>query len=150
MFFAFNNGIAATASSAQIAVQDGRSFITDLVDLQIVNGGQTTASILNARRKDRLSLDGIKVAMKLTVVKAAGANELIPRIAEYANTQNKIAVADFFANHPFHRKMEEISRRLIAPGRWSAADSGGARTSMMSSQPCRARSVKHVSVMAML
>ena len=120
LFFAFNNGIAATASSAQIAVQDGRSFITDLVDLQIVNGGQTTASILNARRKDRLSLDGIKVAMKLTVVKAAGANELIPRIAEYANTQNKIAVADFFANHPFHRKMEEISRRLIAPGTTSS------------------------------
>jgi hypothetical protein len=115
LFFAFNNGIAATASAVKISAQEGRSSITDLVDLQIVNGGQTTASILNARKKDRLSLAGIKVAMKLTVVEATGANELIPRIAEYANTQNKIAVADFFANHPFHRKIEEISRRLIAP-----------------------------------
>src|SRR6185295_6153432 len=61
------------------------------------------------------SLDGVSVAMKLTVVPSGGAGELIPRIAEYANTQNKVAVADFFANHPFHRKMEEISRRLVIP-----------------------------------
>ncbi|WP_442776047.1 AIPR family protein [Sphaerotilus montanus] len=115
LFLAFNNGIAATASSVAISINGGRSFISELVDLQIVNGGQTTASILNARIKDRLSLDGVNVAMKLTVVELAGAADLIPRIAEYANTQNKVAVADFFANHPFHRKMEEISRRLFVP-----------------------------------
>lgn len=115
LFLAFNNGIAATAASATLSVIDGRSFISSLVDLQIVNGGQTTASILNARKKDRLSLDGVNVAMKLTVVESAGADDLIPKIAEYANTQNKVAVADFFANHPFHRKMEEISRRLVVP-----------------------------------
>lgn len=115
LFLAFNNGIAATAASVEISIINGRSFISSLVDLQIVNGGQTTASILNARKKDRLSLDGVNVAMKLTVVEATGADDLIPKIAEYANTQNKVAVADFFANHPFHRKMEEISRRLVVP-----------------------------------
>lgn len=115
LFFAFNNGIAATASSITKTAVEGRNFITSFVDLQIVNGGQTTASVLNARKKDRLSLDGVSVAMKLTVVGAEQAGELIPRIAEYANTQNKVSATDFFANHPFHRKMEEISRRLSPP-----------------------------------
>lgn len=115
LFFAYNNGIAATASSVDINTSDGQIRIVGLTDLQIVNGGQTTASVLNARKKDGLSLEGVSVAMKLTVVSSDAANDLIPRIAEYANTQNKIAAADFFANHPFHRKMEEISRRLTVP-----------------------------------
>lgn len=115
LFLAFNNGIAATAAAVEVRIINGRSYISSLVDLQIVNGGQTTASILNARKKDRLSLASVNVAMKLTVVETTHAGDLIPKIAEYANTQNKVAVADFFANHPFHRKMEEISRRLVAP-----------------------------------
>ena len=120
LFFAYNNGIAATASSVRVNTLDGRIRITGLVDLQIVNGGQTTASVLSARKKDGLTLDGVSVAMKLTVVSSADANDLIPRIAEYANTQNKVAIADFFANHPFHRKMEEISRRLTVPAKAGA------------------------------
>lgn len=115
LFFAFNNGIAATASAITKNTVGGRAFITSFVDLQIVNGGQTTASVLNARKKDKLSLDGVSVAMKLTVVEPEQASDLIPRIAEYANTQNKISATDFFANHPFHRKMEEISRRISPP-----------------------------------
>jgi len=91
--------------------------ITGLTDLQIVNGGQTTASILSARKKDRLSLKGVSIQMKLTRVLPEQAQGLIPRIAEFANTQNKVAAADFFANHPFHRRMEEISRRLLTPAK---------------------------------
>jgi len=117
LFFAYNNGIAATASDVTVESRGGQLVITGLTDLQIVNGGQTTASILNARKKDRLSLEGVSVPMKLTRVLPAKAQELIPSIAEFANTQNKIAAADFFANHPFHRKMEEISRRLLTPAR---------------------------------
>jgi len=120
LFFAYNNGIAATASSVNVDASDGRIRITGLVDLQIVNGGQTTASVLSARKKDSLSLSNVSVAMKLTVVSSDDANDLIPRIAEYANTQNKVAIADFFANHPFHRKMEEISRRLTIPAKAGA------------------------------
>lgn len=114
-FFAYNNGIAATASTIQIANAPGGSRVTALTDLQIVNGGQTTASILSARKKDGLSLDGVAVQMKLTEVQSSVGNQMIPLIAKYANTQNKIAVADFFANHPVHRKLEEISRRLRTP-----------------------------------
>ena len=115
LFFAYNNGIAATAGFAKVESHGGASRITEISDLQIVNGGQTTASILRARKQDRFSLDGVTVPMKLTVIARERAHDLIPRIAEYANTQNKVAVADFFANHPFHRKMEEISRRIMVP-----------------------------------
>jgi hypothetical protein len=117
LFFAYNNGIAATASDVKVQSRDGQLVITELTDLQIVNGGQTTASILSARKKDRLSLNNVSVQMKLTRVLPAAAQELIPCIAEFANTQNKVAAADFFANHPFHRKMEEISRRLLTPAK---------------------------------
>ena len=120
LFFAYNNGIAATAASLTIENVDGRHLMTGLVDFQIVNGGQTTASILNARKKDRLSLSGVTVQMKLTEVSRDDAHDLIPKIAQFANTQNKVAVADFFANHPFHIKIEEISRRLQVPAKAGA------------------------------
>lgn len=116
LFFAYNNGIAATASDIEID-QSGIPVITKLTDLQIVNGGQTTASILSARKRDKLSLEGVSVQMKLTVVERTNAQDLIPKIAEYANTQNKVAIADFFANHPFHQKMQVISRRLLTPAK---------------------------------
>jgi len=115
LFFAYNNGIAATAAQIVVSNHNGQPFITEIKDLQIVNGGQTTASILNTRKKDGISLRGVAVPMKLTEVSDSQAHDLIPRIAQYANTQNKIAAADFFANHPFHTKMEEISRRLTVP-----------------------------------
>ena len=117
LFFAYNNGIAATAVGVTVESTSGVHRITAIQDLQIVNGGQTTSAILNARKKDRLPLAGVTVQMKLTEVNRDVGNELIPRIAEYANTQNKVATADFFANHQFHRKMEEISRRLQVPAR---------------------------------
>ena len=120
LFFAYNNGIAATAANVTIENVGGRPMVTELVDLQIVNGGQTTASILSARKKDGLSLSGVTVQMKLTEVNRDDAHDLIPKIAQFANTQNKVAVADFFANHPFHRKIEEISRRLQVPAKAGA------------------------------
>lgn len=116
LFFAYNNGIAATASGVEINYS-GIPVITKLTDLQIVNGGQTTASILSARKRDKLSLEGVSVQMKLTVVERTNAQDLIPKIAEFANTQNKVAIADFFANHPFHQKMQAISRRLLTPAK---------------------------------
>jgi hypothetical protein len=120
LFFAYNNGIAATASSLTIEKVDGKDMLTELVDFQIVNGGQTTASVLSARKKDHLSLAGVTVQMKLTEVNRDDAHDLIPKIAQFANTQNKVAVADFFANHPFHRKIQEISRRLAVPAKAGA------------------------------
>ncbi|MCE9635626.1 MAG: AIPR family protein [Planctomycetes bacterium] len=113
-FFAFNNGITATAARVDLA-PDGR--IIRMLDLQIVNGGQTTASLFNARKKDKASLDGIFVQMKLSVLPADLALAMVPEIARYANTQNKVSEADLFANHPFNRRIEEISRKQWAPAK---------------------------------
>lgn len=113
-FFAFNNGITATAT--KVVIGPG-GHITRILDLQIVNGGQTTASLYNTREQDRASLDAIFVQMKLSVLAPEIALTMIPEISRYANTQNKVSEADLFANHPFNRKVEELSRRVWATGR---------------------------------
>ena len=115
MFFAYNNGITATAR--EVITEPGADgiYIREIKDLQIVNGGQTTASLFHTSRKDKASLEKIFVQMKLSVVDSEKGEEIIPRISEYANTQNKVNAADFFSNHPFHIRMEEFSRRLWAP-----------------------------------
>ena len=113
-FFAYNNGVAATATSAEVVRDHGVEKIVRLRDLQIVNGGQTTASLFTARRKDGADLSRIYVQIKLSVVTPELAGELIPQISRFANSQNKVSDADFFANHPFHRRMEEISQRIWA------------------------------------
>ncbi len=115
MFFAYNNGITATAKAVQTVEQGKRTVITSIKDLQIVNGGQTTATLYHAQRKDKASLDSIFVQMKLSVVDEARSEEVVPKISEYANTQNKVNAADFFSNHPFHIRLENFSRRLWAP-----------------------------------
>jgi len=109
-FFIYNNGISATASGVHTLEKDGQTFLTGIVDFQIVNGGQTTASLYNSRYKDKSDLSTIFVPMKLTVVEKEKSKEVIPLIAEYANTQNRVNSADFFSNHEFCIKMERYSR----------------------------------------
>jgi len=115
MFFAYNNGITATAREVVTDKNSEGMFISEIKDLQVVNGGQTTASLFHTNRKDKASLDKVFVQMKLSVVDSEKGEEVIPRISEYANTQNKVNAADFFSNHPFHIRMEEFSRRLWPP-----------------------------------
>lgn len=118
MFFAYNNGIAATAYEIKTEKTDGVLHLTAITALQIVNGGQTTASLAATLKddKDRANdLKNIFVPMKLSVVSPAKAQELIPNISRYANSQNKVSDADFFSNHAFHVRIEEFSRRVIAP-----------------------------------
>ena len=117
MFFAFNNGISATASSVQIDSTTRGARITSATDFQIVNGGQTTASLAHSRRRAGADLSGVYVQMKLSVVSEDDAGALIPFISRYSNSQNKVSEADFFSNHEFHRQIEKISRRLRAPAR---------------------------------
>lgn len=118
MFFAYNNGIAATAYDVKIEAGDICPLITEITSLQIVNGGQTTASLASALVNDKDRANGLKdiyVPMKLSVVTPEKAMELIPNIAKYANKQNKVSDADFFSNHAFHVRMEDFSRRILAP-----------------------------------
>lgn len=113
MFFAYNNGISVTAE--EIVMDKDSRLILSAKNLQIVNGGQTTASLATAKRKDKASLGEVFVQMKLSVLPPETAEGMIPYIARYANSQNKINEADFFSNHPFHVRLEEFSRRLFAP-----------------------------------
>jgi hypothetical protein len=117
MFFAFNNGISATATAVEARETPDGPRLLAATDLQIVNGGQTTASLALARRKDGADLTGIFVQMKLSVVDADKSADLIPKISEYANRQTKVSDSDLFSNHAFHRKMEELSRRIKVPPR---------------------------------
>ncbi len=116
-FFIYNNGITATADAVEF---NDSSALTYVKGLQIVNGGQTTASIaaclLNDKKEGSVEkIKKISVPMKLTVVPYDKAVTIIPNISRYANSQNKVSEADLWSNHPFHIKMEEISRRLITP-----------------------------------
>ncbi len=119
MFLAYNNGISVTAESVEIIRdENGKPSIKRIRDMQIVNGGQTTASIFNAKNDKKLGADLSKVfvQMKLSVIQSAeDMDEIVPRISTFANTQNKIQVADFSANDPFHRRIEELSRTIWAP-----------------------------------
>lgn len=115
MFFAYNNGITATAKEVITEEINQGIYIKQIRDLQIVNGGQTTASLFHTNRKDRASLDRVFVPMKLSIVNEEKSEAVVPKISEFANTQNRVNAADFFSNHPFHVRMEEFSRRILAP-----------------------------------
>ena len=115
MFFAYNNGIAATASEVEVVATPAGPRLMVVKDLQIVNGGQTTATLATARRADKRPLAGVFVPVKLSVVALDRSAEMVPNIARFANSQNKVNDADFFSNHEFHRRIEDFSRRIWAP-----------------------------------
>ena len=119
MFFAYNNGITATADNVQIRQTENGPVLVSADNLQIVNGGQTTASIHASRRqrpkRPKARLDEVYVQMKLNVVPPETAEEVIPNISLYANSQNKVNDADLASNHPFQMRLQEFSRRILAP-----------------------------------
>jgi hypothetical protein len=119
MFLAYNNGISATAESVDGSPSaDGCFTISKLHDFQIVNGGQTTASIYDACQKSPKSLDNIFVQAKITVIGNKDLmDEVVPQISRCANTQNKVQMADFSANDPFHQAIEALSRTVWAPAK---------------------------------
>lgn len=115
MFFAFNNGLTATAEEITTYEEHGNTMISKLKNLQIVNGGQTTASIYNTLKKEKADLSQVFIQVKLTIVPPEFVETIVPKISEFANTQNKVNAADFFSNSPFHWRFEELSRRIWAP-----------------------------------
>ncbi len=93
-------------------------MINSIRDLQIVNGGQTTASIFHTHRKNGVDLSGIAVPMKLTVIRQRDRfTEIVSRIARYANSQNKVTEADLTSNNAFLIELERLSNLVWAPAR---------------------------------
>jgi AIPR protein/Abortive infection phage resistance protein N-terminal domain len=110
-FLSYNNGLSATASVVELEdVGLGLARVRAVKDFQIVNGGQTTATIASCARRDKIDVSGVRVAMKLTVVPPNRLDEFVPLISKFANTQNRIQEADFSANHPWHIELERLSR----------------------------------------
>ena len=114
MFLAYNNGISATAD--HIELDDTGRYVKKISNLQIVNGGQTTASIYHTLDKDKADISNIFVQMKISVIKKVDSySEIVSDISKYANTQNKVNDADFSANNPTLIELEKISRRSFSP-----------------------------------
>ncbi|MBR5710242.1 MAG: AIPR family protein [Thermoguttaceae bacterium] len=118
MFMAYNNGISTIAENVVIDENESSGdFITikELVGWQIVNGGQTTASIYTALQ-NKVDLSNVNVQMKLTIIKSdEQMDTVISNISRYANSQNKITMSDFSANDDFHIELERLSRRVLIP-----------------------------------
>lgn len=116
MFFSYNNGISTTASEIEVKDVDGALYITRLYDWQIVNGGQTTASI-SASLKDRdVELGKVFVPMKISVIRDAENGEnIIKAISTFANSQTAIKNSDFSANEPYLVDLEKYSRSEWVP-----------------------------------
>lgn len=122
MFLAYNNGIVATVDDLEI-VNDkaGRPSIKSLKGLQIVNGGQTTASLHRARRKESLNLGNVAVPVKIIKVGGADLGEMVASISRAANRQNTVQLADFSAGDPFHQQVETLANNTWlddGKGRW--------------------------------
>ncbi|WP_042149704.1 AIPR family protein [Paucisalibacillus sp. EB02] len=114
MFFAYNNGITATATN----VETKNGLITKITDFQIVNGGQTTSAIYAAKKNSKLDISKVAVQMKLSVVNdLEKKSEFVSNVSQYANTQNKVNKSDFFSNSPFHKEMKDYSKRIWVTNR---------------------------------
>ncbi|CAM5467001.1 AIPR family protein [Streptomyces aurantiogriseus] len=125
-FLAYNNGITATASQVEFLKDaDGQpTHISRVHGIQVVNGGQTTASLHYVMFRDRKDLSQVSVQMKLTEVSPDQLTEIVPKISRYSNTQNRVTLVDFSSNHEYHVRFQQITRSLWAP----AKDGSGKET----------------------
>lgn len=122
-FLAYNNGIVATVDAIEVEDNGNGQFgIRSVRGLQIVNGGQTTASLHRAKRQDGADLGAISVPVKIICV-AGGADldEMVAAVSKSANSQNTVQPADFSANDPFHVAVEKLANNTWlsdGKGRW--------------------------------
>lgn len=108
-FFSFNNGISSTAAAILMVDEE----IIKIQDFQIVNGGQTTATIHYARKTDKYDLNKVFVPVKITELKKdTNYSNVVSAISKAANTQTAIRTSDFYANHPFLVRIERLSKKI--------------------------------------
>lgn len=116
-FLAYNNGLAATATRVTLTdLPRGGRALAGIQNLQIVNGGQTTAAIFQSRYKTKADLSKVFVQLKLTVLhNPDDMSSIVPLISRYANTQNAISSADLSANSEFNMALQRIARTTPSP-----------------------------------
>ena len=119
-FMAYNNGITVVAEKILFGhLKDGRNGILELQGMQIVNGGQTTASIHRAAKEFEADLSKVYVQGKIVTVEPSQFNEIVPLISRYANSQNKVTDTDLQANHRFHVGLDRVAKREWTPDQTS-------------------------------
>jgi len=152
-FMAYNNGIVIVADDAHIGrAADGGPGILWLKGMQIVNGGQTTASIYFTKKKSPdIDLRQVRVPAKLIILKSKDTiaeEALISDISRYANSQNSVKQSDLSANKPFHVEMEKLAMTTYCPdgvGRWFYERAAGSYNTMLSREgitPAKLKKIK--------
>lgn len=113
IFFVYNNGLAITADSIEFS-QDG-SRIVKIHNLQVVNGGQTMASLHQAWKEGK-RIDDITVQVKLSVLSQKITPIIVPYISRYSNSQNAVKDTDQHSNDIVQILIEQFSLRVKTPG----------------------------------
>ena len=154
-FLAYNNGIVVVADEAHLGkASDGSPGILWLKGMQIVNGGQTTASIyFSKKRSPEIDLSRVRVPAKIIILKTSTAiseEALISDISRYANSQNSVKQSDLSANRPFHIELEKLALSTYCPdgvGRWFYERAAGSYSTMLAREgttPARLKQLKEV------
>ena len=152
-FMAYNNGIVIVADEMRLGkLGDGSSGISWLKGLQIVNGGQTTASIYFAKKKyPDTDLSRVRVPVKIIVMRAqdsAKEEALVSDISRFANSQNAVRQSDLSANKPFHVEIEKLSRSVYCPdgvGQWFYERAAGSYNTLLAREgttPAKLKALK--------
>ena len=115
-FFSYNNGIVVVVDSIEVDQDKEGSFLKSASGFQIVNGGQTTATLFRTKKQNnRVNFSNVVVPAKITLVKKEILSQVVPKISEYANTQNVVKKADFSSSHPFHLSIKNLSNKIRTP-----------------------------------
>lgn len=151
-FMAYNNGIVLVADEARIGrASDGSPAIRWLRGMQIVNGGQTTASIYFTKKKDpKVDLSHVQVPAKVIVLRTndpAAEEALISDVSRYANSQNAVSQSDLSANKPFHVRLENLANSTWLPdgvGRWFYERAAGSYNTLLAREGSTPAKLRHL------
>ena len=153
-FMAYNNGIVIVADKIELdhTGGEGSTGILWLKGLQIVNGGQTTASIyFTKRRFPETDLSRVRVPAKIIVMReddAVKEEALVSDISRFANFQNAVRQSDLSANKPFHVEIEKLSRSVFCPdgvSQWFYERAAGSYNTMLTREgttPAKLKALK--------
>ena len=152
-FMAYNNGIVIVADEMYLGkTSQGEQGIAWLKGLQIVNGGQTTASLYFTKKKyPDTDLSRVRVPAKIIVMKAQDSTKeeaLVSDISRYANSQNAVRQSDLSANKPFHVEIEKLSRSVYCPdgvSQWFYERAAGSYSTLLAREgtsPSRLKALK--------
>ena len=111
-FFSYNNGIAVVVDNIETAQDKEGLYLTFANGFQIVNGGQTTATLFRTKKQNSANFTDVMIPAKITLIKKEDIEEIVPKISHSANTQNIVKKADFSSNHDFHLQIKKISNKI--------------------------------------